>query len=91
MLSLVNFLESVHHLNHPLLSGLSALVILLLGFFVLSKEKKSELFRVFFFMMITISLWFACNAFSMYYFNNFEKAILWYKIGYIGPIFMAVV
>ena len=91
MLSLVNFLESVHHLNHPLLSGLSALVILLLGFFVLSKEKKTELFRVFFFMMITISLWFACNAFSMYYFNNFEKAILWYKIGYIGPIFMAVV
>lgn len=86
-----NFLASVHHLNHPFLSIVSGIGVLLLGLFVLFKNKNSSLFKIFFFLNLSMSIWFICNAFSMYYYANFDKAILWFKFGYTGVIFMPAI
>lgn len=85
-----NFLASVHYLNHPLLSGLSALSILLVGIFVLTKNSKSGLYRAFFGMTFILSVWFFGNALSMFYFDNFERVIFWFKFGYTSVSFLAV-
>ena len=82
MQDLNDLLSSVHYLNHPLLSGLSALLILLMGIFVLSRDRKSELYRTFFWITLVMSIWFFGNALSMFYFNNFEYAFFWFKFGY---------
>ena len=47
-----NTLISFHYFNHPLLSCLSALVILLIGVFVLSKDRQSKLYRTFFIWLL---------------------------------------
>lgn len=90
MQNLNNFLASVHYLNHPLLSGMSALLILSIGIFVLSRDRKSELYRVFFRMTLVIGIWFLGNALSMFYFNNFKLTLFWWKFGYSGAIFIAI-
>ncbi|MFH0819861.1 MAG: ATP-binding protein [bacterium] len=91
MLYLKDFLASVHYLNHPLLSGLGTLFTLLLGIFVITKNNKSELYRAFFGMTFVISIWFFGNALSMFYSNNFELAVFWYRFGYTGVCFMAAI
>lgn len=91
MLYLKNFLASVHYLNHPIISALGALALLLLGIFVLTRDTKSKLYRIFFFLMCAIAIWFGGNALSMLYYENFDLAILWFKIGYTGVCFMATV
>ena len=84
-----NFLASVHYLNHPYLSGLSALLLLLLGVFVFSRDRKNELYRVFLWLNFTITIWFFGNVLSMVNFNNIDAAIFWFRFGYIGAIFIS--
>ena len=91
MLYLKDFLASVHYLNHPLISALGALAILLLGIFVLSRDVKSKLYRIFFLLMLVVAVWFGGNALSMLSYNNLGLAILWFKIGYTGVCFMATI
>lgn len=85
-----NLLANLHYLNHPLLSGLGALCVLSMGIFILSKNRKSKVYIVFFWMTLVISLWFFGNALSMFYFNNFELALFWFKFGYTGVPFISV-
>ena len=85
-----NFLASVHYLNHPYLSGLSALLLLLMGVFVFIKDRKNELHRVFLWLNFTIAVWFFGNVLSMVNFNNIDAAFFWFKFGYTGAIFISV-
>ncbi|HDZ85857.1 MAG TPA: sensor histidine kinase [Candidatus Moranbacteria bacterium] len=89
MASINDFLASVHYLNHPYLSGLSALTLLFIGVFVLLKNKKSKTYRAFFWFNFTISVWFFGNALSMANFENVDLAIFWWSVGYTGAIFIS--
>lgn len=84
-----NFLASVHYLNHPYLSGLSTLLLLLMGIFVFIKDRKNELYRVFLWLNFTIAVWFFGNVLSMVNFNNIDTAFFWFRFGYTGAIFIS--
>lgn len=88
MQSLLIFLEKVHYLNHPLLSSFTGLLFISIGLFVLSRDRKSKVFRLFFLIVFLPASWFICNAISMSYYNNVHVALLWYKIGYGLAAFM---
>lgn len=90
MAELNNILASLHYLNHPILSGISALSCFLIGVFVLSKDYKSNLYRLFFLMTFSLGAWFLGNALSMLYYNNFNRAFFWFKFGYTMVPFIAV-
>lgn len=85
-----NFLESLHYLNHPILSGIVAASILLLGIFVLFKNSKSPLFRAFFWMTLTFFIWFFGNTLSMLYFDNLKLSFFWFKFAYTAVPFMGI-
>lgn len=87
---LKDLLARLHYLNHSYLSGLCTLITLALGFLVLSKNRKSELYRVFFWMMLAISTWFLGNALSMFYVNKFGLAFFYLRFGYTGAILISV-
>ena len=91
MLILKDFLASVHYLNHPLISGLGTLALLLMGIFVLIRDVKSKLYRIFFLLMCVIAVWFGGNTLSMLSYRDLDLAILWFKIGYTGVCFMATI
>lgn len=76
--------------NHPYLSGSIALSLLFMGIYVISKDVKSKLYQKFFFMCFFIWGWFFANAFSMYYHENFNLALLWFRIGYSSVAFMVL-
>lgn len=90
MVSINNFLASVHYLNHPVLSGISALSCFLIGIFVLSRDYKSNLYKSFSIMTFSLAVWFSGNALSMLYYNNFNRAFFWFKFGYTTVPFVAV-
>lgn len=91
MQSLKDFLASVHYLNHPIISGLGTLALLVMGIFVLTRNPKSELYRIFFLLMSVIAVWFGGNTLCMLYYRNIDLAIFWFKIGYSGVCFMTAV
>ena len=79
-----------HYLNSPYISASTAVIILSVGLFVMSKNLKSRQYRVFFTLNFLMFFWFLCNALSMAYFNNRELALLWWRIGYTVAPFLAV-
>jgi signal transduction histidine kinase len=90
MENLNNILASLHYLNHPILSGISALSCFFIGIFVLAKGYKSNLYRTFFLMSFSLGIWFLGNTLSMLYYNNFKYAFFWFKFGYTAVPLMAV-
>lgn len=69
-------------LNNPTISILAAFLALGMGLFVLLKNIKSQLYRIFFFLTFTVWGWFFGNAFCMLFFYNLDTAILWFRIAY---------
>lgn len=67
-----------------------AIFVLLLGLFVLLKNRKNKLNLIYFYLSISLFIWLIC--FSLMYWNtgNYELAYLLAKIGFIGVIFTPV-
>ena len=89
MQSFKEILAHLHYLNNPYLTAVGIVCTLFMGFFVLLKNAKSPAYRVFFWMLFTIAVWFFGNMMSMFYFRDLKTAVLWYEIGYSGVCFIA--
>lgn len=76
-------------LNHPFLSGPAGLAVLLVGLYVFFKNPKSKVYQAFLYLCSALFLWFFGNAMSMIYYSDFDIALLWFKIGYIGVPFIS--
>ncbi len=83
-------LANLYYLNHPLISGFSALYAISLGVFVLLKNKQSKIHQALFWLTFVLSIWFFGNALSMFYFNNLELAIFWFKFAYTTVPFISL-
>ncbi|MBU1075899.1 MAG: SpoIIE family protein phosphatase [Spirochaetes bacterium] len=88
--NLNRILESFHYLNHPYLSGISAVLIILAAIFVVVKDSRSSSHWAFFWFCFPIFWWFSGNVFSMIYYQDFERSLLWYRIAYVMVPFMGV-
>ena len=65
----------------------SSILIFLIGIFVLLKEKKSNLNRIFFLLSLSVGIW-AFSTFMMFKSCNSEnKLVFWDKILYIATFF----
>ena len=82
-------LARVHYLNHPYISITGAIGMLFMGAYVLSRDTKSELYRVYFTWNFILSLWFIGNGVSMFYYKNLEVAVIGFRIAYLGIPFIA--
>lgn len=90
MPNFIAILEKLHYLNHPYLSGLSAASLFLIGAFVLIKNTKSELYRIFFWMNFCVGFWFSGNVLSMLYFSELETSLFCFKVAYTTVPFICV-
>lgn len=68
----------------PLLSGI---LVLLLGIFVISKNTKSKVHRIFLLQTISISVW-LFGTFMMFISRTDEQAVFWDRFIYMGVSFI---
>lgn len=73
---------------YVLLPLLSAICTFFLGLFVLIKNQKEKLNRVFFLFTFFVTVWLAGTAILLSNCHNLERAIFWDRFVYLGVIFI---
>lgn len=77
-------------LNHYYISGGTALSALIIGLFIFFYNPKSSINRVFLFMVIGFFGWYAGNAFDMFFYDNPDLNVLWFRIAYSAVPFISI-
>ncbi|MDD4908618.1 MAG: SpoIIE family protein phosphatase [Candidatus Omnitrophica bacterium] len=90
MQSFNEILARLHYLNHPYLTGVGIVCVFFTGVFVLLKNPKSAAYRVFFWMICTITVWFSGNVLSMLNYRDINSAVFWLQVGYSSVPFISV-
>jgi len=73
---------------HSSLLLLTSCLFSCFGVFVLLNDTKGVLNRIFFFLCFVSTVW--LSSYSLAYSNvDHERALVWFKIGYVGVIFIA--
>lgn len=72
---------------YPFLRLLNFMVSLLLGLFVLFKNKKSQVNRSFFILTLSVTVWQAAY-FILFYITDVSFALFWIKLAYCGVVFI---
>src|SRR3989338_355864 len=67
----------------------TSLLLILLGILVLSKNRKSEINLSFSLICLSSFIWLFCYS-QAYRTSDPEIALFWFKIGYLGVIFIAI-
>lgn len=70
----------------PFITGV---VLALLGFFVLAKNRKAEMNLSFFLLCFAASVWLLFYAMA-YYENDLQRSLLLFRIGYLGVLLIAI-